>query len=124
MLKSKVSPKPSRKPFTGALIEDLSPPLPFCTAQAFWTEPILALRPSLGEPNPVFRSRLSVVLTLHSMSEALHLVGSRYNVITLIFFFPYVLSQPLAIVVLRKIGPRTFLSTIALLWGATEIVSH
>jgi hypothetical protein len=46
----------------------------------------------------------------------------RYSIITLIFFIPYVLFQPPATVVMRKIGPRIFLSVITLLWGAVMIV--
>jgi hypothetical protein len=54
----------------------------------------------------------------------LDLIGPRYNIITLIFFIPYVLCQPPATVLLRKIGPRYFLSAITIFWGATMIVSH
>jgi hypothetical protein len=50
-------------------------------------------------------------------------VGNRYSLITLIFFIPYVIFQPPATVILRKMGPRYFLSTIVVLWGATMIVS-
>jgi hypothetical protein len=57
------------------------------------------------------------------MAKDLKLIGARYNIITLIFFIPYVLFQPVATVVIRKIGPRRFLSTITLFWGATMIVS-
>jgi MFS family permease len=48
-------------------------------------------------------------------------VGARYSLITLIFFIPYVLFQPPATVVLRKLGPRVFLSAITVCWGATMI---
>ena len=58
------------------------------------------------------------------MSDALGLtVGNRYSLITLIFFIPYVLFQPVATVVLRKVGPRYFLSAIVIAWGVTMIVS-
>jgi MFS family permease len=57
------------------------------------------------------------------MAKGLHLVGERYSLIVLIFFIPYVLFQPPATVVLRKIGPRKFLSAITLLWGSCMIVS-
>jgi hypothetical protein len=49
-------------------------------------------------------------------------IHNRYSIITLIFFIPYVMFQPPAVVVLRKIGPRIFLSSITLAWGATMIV--
>lgn len=50
-------------------------------------------------------------------------VDNRYSLITLIFFVPYVIFQPLATVVIRKVGPRRFLSPIVVFWGATMIVS-
>ena len=57
------------------------------------------------------------------MAKDLKLIGPRYNIITLIFFITYVLCQPPATVLLRKIGPRVFLSAITIFWGATMIVS-
>ena len=48
-------------------------------------------------------------------------IGERYSIIVLIFFITYVLLQPPATVVLRKVGPRIFLPTITLLWGITMI---
>jgi MFS family permease len=50
-------------------------------------------------------------------------IHNRYSIITLIFFIPYVIFQPPATVLMRKIGPRIFLSAITLAWGATMIVS-
>lgn len=47
----------------------------------------------------------------------------RYSVIVLIFFIPYVLFQPPATVIMRKLGPRRFLPTICVLWGGVMIVS-
>ncbi|KAH8587437.1 retrograde regulation protein 2 [Bisporella sp. PMI_857] len=52
---------------------------------------------------------------------SLNLIGNRYSIIVLIFFIPYVLFQPPAVVVLRKIGPQVFLSAITLLWGSCMI---
>lgn len=46
---------------------------------------------------------------------------SFQSIITLVFFITYVLFQPPATVLTRKIGPRNFLPIIALLWGATMI---
>jgi len=57
------------------------------------------------------------------MAKGLNLIGNRYSLIVLIFFIPYVLFQPPATVVLRKVGPRRFLTTITILWGACMIVS-
>ena len=54
---------------------------------------------------------------------SLNLIDDRYSIIVLIFFIPYVLFQPPAVVVLRKMGPRIFISLITLLWGGLMIVS-
>lgn len=43
------------------------------------------------------------------------------STIALVFFVTYTLSQPPATVLCRKIGPRPFLATICLLWGAVMI---
>ncbi|KAK5700182.1 hypothetical protein LTR17_023150 [Elasticomyces elasticus] len=45
--------------------------------------------------------------------------GARYSLITCIFFISYVLLQPPATVILRKLGPAKFLPTITILWGLT-----
>ncbi|KAL3419230.1 phthalate transporter [Phlyctema vagabunda] len=55
------------------------------------------------------------------MAVGLKLTSTRYSLIVLIFFIPYVLFQPPATVVLRKMGPRYFLSLITILWGACMI---
>ena len=55
------------------------------------------------------------------MGVDLRLIGDRYSVIVLIFFISYVLLQPPATVVLRKLGPRTFLPSITIFWGITMI---
>jgi hypothetical protein len=39
----------------------------------------------------------------------------------LLFFITYVALQPPATVVLRKLGPRIFLPTIVIIWGAVMI---
>ncbi|KAK5048668.1 hypothetical protein LTR84_005759 [Exophiala bonariae] len=51
------------------------------------------------------------------MSGDLKLVGNRYSLIVLLFFITYVTVQPVAVYLLRKIGPRIFIPTIVLLWG-------
>lgn len=55
------------------------------------------------------------------MGVDLDLIGSRYTIITLVFFLTYVILQPPATVVLRKVGPRIFLPMITFLWGACMI---
>jgi MFS family permease len=49
-------------------------------------------------------------------------VGFRYSIVALVFFITYVIFQPPATICTRKIGPRRFLPTITLLWGALIIV--
>ncbi|KAF9889375.1 hypothetical protein FE257_007485 [Aspergillus nanangensis] len=48
-------------------------------------------------------------------------VGFRYSIMVLVFFCTYVVFQPLATGIIRKVGPRLFLSTIVLTWGACLI---
>lgn len=55
------------------------------------------------------------------MAVDLKLIGERYSIIVLVFFPIYVFLQPPATVVLRKLGPRTFLPTITILWGIAMI---
>lgn len=57
------------------------------------------------------------IAVIAGMGVDLVLIDDRYSVIVLLFFITYVLLQPPATVVLRKIGPRIFLPTITLLWG-------
>ncbi|KAK4866531.1 hypothetical protein LT330_008463 [Penicillium expansum] len=52
------------------------------------------------------------------MTDDLGLAGTRYSIMILIFFVPYVLLQPPMAVVTRKVGPRFFLGSIILSWGA------
>lgn len=46
---------------------------------------------------------------------------SRYSVVTLVFFTTYIVFQPPATVIARKLGPRPFLSAIVTMWGAVMI---
>jgi len=48
-------------------------------------------------------------------------IGTRYSVITLVFFVTYIVFQPPSTVVVRKIGPRPHLALITLLWGSVMI---
>lgn len=45
----------------------------------------------------------------------------RYSVITLVFFITYVIAQPPTTILVRFFGPRIWLATITLCWGATMI---
>ena len=66
------------------------------------------------------RTNLGIAV-VGGMGVDLVLIGSRYSVITCIFFITYVLLQPPATVVLRKVGPRIFLPLIVILWGLTMV---
>ncbi|GAB7349469.1 hypothetical protein MBLNU459_g0182t1 [Dothideomycetes sp. NU459] len=61
------------------------------------------------------------IAVIAGMGVDLVLIKARYSIIVLVFFLTYVLLQPPATVVLRKVGPRKFLPTITILWGATMI---
>ncbi|KAK2743950.1 hypothetical protein FQN55_006999 [Onygenales sp. PD_40] len=50
-------------------------------------------------------------------------IGNRYSIVVLIFFVPYVIFQPPSTALLRKIGPKTFLSVTTLIWGLSTIAS-
>lgn len=48
-------------------------------------------------------------------------IGSRYNIITMIFFVPYVIFQFPATAFVRTLGVRAFLGGICLVWGIVMI---
>jgi len=58
---------------------------------------------------------------LAGMAGDLDLIDFRYSTIALVFFVTYVICQPPATILCRKIGPRYFLATITLFWGIVEI---
>ncbi|PVH79626.1 retrograde regulation protein 2 [Cadophora sp. DSE1049] len=66
------------------------------------------------------RSNIGVAL-IAGLAKDLTLVGSRFSLVILVFFVSYVSLQPVATVAMRKIGPRIFLPTCALLWGAVTL---
>ncbi|KIW38633.1 uncharacterized protein PV06_09586 [Exophiala oligosperma] len=47
--------------------------------------------------------------------------GPRYNLVNMSFFITYILLQPVMVIIGRKVGPRTFLPSICLAWGAVII---
>ncbi|OBT67940.1 hypothetical protein VE03_02507 [Pseudogymnoascus sp. 23342-1-I1] len=52
------------------------------------------------------------------MSKELHLaIGSRYSIIIIMFFVPYLIFQWPCAVLARKIGPRIFLPAVTAAWG-------
>lgn len=50
--------------------------------------------------------------------------NNAYTLVSLVFFITYTIFQAPATILIRKIGPRLFLSAIVLCWGATMIVSQ
>ncbi|EUC36396.1 hypothetical protein COCVIDRAFT_31308 [Bipolaris victoriae FI3] len=66
------------------------------------------------------RTNLGVAMVA-GMGVDLKLTGERYSIIVLLFFITYVALQPPATVVLRKFGPKLFLPSIVVLWGAVMI---
>ncbi|KAJ5736213.1 uncharacterized protein N7483_001338 [Penicillium malachiteum] len=56
------------------------------------------------------------------MEEALGLeIGNRYSIVLIVFYPLYICLQFPASILVRKVGPRIFLSTIVLLWGIVMI---
>ena len=55
------------------------------------------------------------------MDEDLNLVGYRFNIIILVFFPTYMLFNPVATVIARKLGPRQFLSGITAAFGLVVV---
>lgn len=49
--------------------------------------------------------------------------NNGYSISSLVFFITYTVFQAPATVIIRKLGPRLFLSAIVLLWGVVMIVS-
>jgi MFS family permease len=59
---------------------------------------------------------------LAGMDEALGIsIGSRYSIITMVFFIGYILFDFPANFVIRQTGAATFLGTIGFLWGILTI---
>jgi MFS family permease len=50
-------------------------------------------------------------------------VGFRYSTAVLVFFISYIIFQPFATAVIRRLGPRKFISAIIFTWGAIMVVS-
>ncbi|RMJ21380.1 phthalate transporter [Aspergillus sp. HF37] len=67
------------------------------------------------------RTNLSAA-AIAGLREELNLnVGSRYSIVALIFFVPYVVFQPFMTVLTRKLGPTLFLGCIITCWGGIMI---
>jgi hypothetical protein len=48
--------------------------------------------------------------------------NNGYSITSLVFFITYTIFQIPATVIIRKVGPRIFLSSIVILWGAVMLV--
>lgn len=48
-------------------------------------------------------------------------IGSRYSILTMIFFIPYIIFQFPANIVIRKLGPALWLPSLVVIWGAVTI---
>lgn len=68
---------------------------------------------------------LSMTNVVDSMQKDLNMnaANNGYSITSLVFFITYTIFQIPATAIIRKIGPRIFISTIVLLWGAVMIVS-
>ena len=70
--------------------------------------------------NQIDRTNLANA-SIAGMTEDLNLIGTRYSVIVLVFFPPYILFNFVATVLARKLGPRPFLAGITLGFGLVAI---
>ena len=48
-------------------------------------------------------------------------IGSRYSILTMIFFIPYIIFQFPANIVIRKLGPAVWLPSLVVIWGAVTV---
>ncbi|EAU36825.1 conserved hypothetical protein [Aspergillus terreus NIH2624] len=57
-----------------------------------------------------------------SLMDRTNVSVAAISIMVLVFFVTYVVFQPLATAVIRKIGPRIFISSVVLSWGAVMIM--
>ncbi|GAA5999144.1 uncharacterized protein JCM10292_001621 [Rhodotorula paludigena] len=67
------------------------------------------------------RTNISVARTVGMAVDLELTVGERYSIITCIFFVPYILFEIPSNLVIRRIGPRNLLASIAIAWGAVML---
>ncbi|KAL4925348.1 major facilitator superfamily domain-containing protein [Aspergillus undulatus] len=67
------------------------------------------------------RTNVSVAAITGMMEDLELYIGFRYSIMVLVFFVTYIVFQPLATAVIRKIGPRIFISVIVMTWGVCLI---
>ncbi|PGH03461.1 hypothetical protein GX51_04035 [Blastomyces parvus] len=62
------------------------------------------------------------VAAIAGMTKELELtIGFRYSIVALVFFITYIVCQPPMTAVIRKLGPRKFISCIVFTWGVCLI---
>lgn len=54
---------------------------------------------------------------ISGMEKDLNLTGNKYSIALLIFFIPYILTEIPSNAILRRIGPRTYLTIMVFCWG-------
>ena len=75
--------------------------------------PVLSLLYSLA-----FIDRINIGnARLQGLEKALKMKGNDYNVALFVFFIPYILFEVPSNLLIRKIAPSTWLSSIMILWG-------
>ncbi|KAL4905041.1 hypothetical protein BDW74DRAFT_185179 [Aspergillus multicolor] len=67
------------------------------------------------------RTNVSIAAIAGMMEDLALYVGFRYSTMVLVFFVTYIVFQPLATAIIRKIGPRIFISVLVMSWGAVLI---
>ncbi|KAJ9105374.1 hypothetical protein QFC21_001743 [Naganishia friedmannii] len=67
------------------------------------------------------RTNLSAARVAGMAKELKLTVGERYSIATLVFFIPYIIFELPSNILLRKVGARWLLGTIAVLWGAAMV---
>ncbi|KAK5242957.1 hypothetical protein LTR20_010816 [Exophiala xenobiotica] len=61
------------------------------------------------------------LLAVSGLITDLNLIGYRYQIIILLFFPTYILIQPVATALARKVGPRALLPVIIFAWGLSTL---
>ena len=80
--------------------------------------PVIALLYSLA-----FIDRINIGnARLQGLEKDLHMKGNDYNISLFIFFIPYILCEVPANIMIRKISPSTWLSSIMVLWGKEALL--
>ena len=54
---------------------------------------------------------------LQGLEKDLHMKGQEYNIALFVFFIPYILFEVPSNILIRKVAPSTWLSSIMVLWG-------